>query len=132
VACRPRRTRASAARQFGGAVAEKAAAPAGAGDDLIDELPGQSRERVANRQRPRQDFGDPRVALLDVAIDRSQQQAALAPERGVEARAAQAGDLAQVVERGRLVALAPEHLHRAIERGVGIELSGTGHLPVRS
>src|SRR5215471_5452498 len=49
-----------AARQFGGTIAEKAAAPSRPGNDLLNELPSERRESFAHRHRLRQDCGNVR------------------------------------------------------------------------
>jgi hypothetical protein len=74
-----------ASRQLSSAIPEKAAAPAWARDDLIDELPGESAKRIANRQWLRQDGGQSGIALLDISVDRPQQQVSLASKRSVKA-----------------------------------------------
>ena len=124
----PRERCAIAAWQFGSAVPEEAAASTRTRDDLIDEFVEQPRDRIVDATGRRQRRRESRRAQLGIAIDGEQEQAMLAFERRVKAGPTQARRGAQIVERGRFVAPALKHVHRAIERGRGIEFTGTGHV----
>ncbi len=80
-----------------------------------------------DRQRTRERFNELGHAPLDIAIDRPQQQLSLAAERRIKAGPAETRRLAQIVERGGLIALGPKQFHRAFQRGIRVELTGTGH-----
>src|SRR5262249_15379513 len=116
-----------AARQFRGAVTEKAAAPTAPGNDLVDKPARERGEHLAHRQSLAEDSGKIGCAALDGAGNRPQQQITLAAECRVKARPAQPGDGAKLVERGALVAFAPERVERAVHRGINVELARTRH-----
>src|ERR1700760_4520961 len=62
-------------------------------------------------------------------IEHLQEQRRLVAEGGVEARLGQPGLRRDVVERGRLIALAPENLARSEQDIIWIECAGPCHGP---
>ena len=62
-----------AARKFGGAISEKAATPAGAGNDLVDEFSQQRCDPLVYIGLARKHCPNVRCSPLNVAVDRLQQ-----------------------------------------------------------
>ena len=70
---------------------------------------------------------------LEIAIERTEVHVPLAPERVVEAPATDPHSLHEVIGGCGLIPLLPEHVHRAVQRFVAVELSGaSGHRSITS
>ena len=63
-------------------------------------------------------------AQAPIAIEHLTEQALLVAEGGIEARRIDAHGAGQVAQRRALIALAPKHFERPVERLVGIESAG--------
>src|SRR5262249_9980164 len=92
---------------------------------LAAEIAGQSLaiqapQRLAQRPIVGERFFHRDVAEFPVAPERGEVEFALVAERAIEARPIHAGRRAQIVERGRGVAGAPEAFGGALQRDLGI------------
>src|SRR5262249_25452295 len=92
---------------------------------LAAEIAGQSLaiqapQHLAQRPIVGERFFHREVAEFPVAPERGEVELALVTERAIEARPIHAGRCAQIVERGRCVAGAPEAFGGALQRDLGI------------
>src|SRR5277367_3629117 len=64
---------------------------------------------------------------LRIMIEHRHEEPALVVKRRIEAATIDAGRFDQILNRGGLVAIAPKHLHRAVENFISVELFYASH-----
>src|ERR1700747_1390862 len=108
---------------------DRQAAPLSLLPRAIRDAPGEPLpDGVAGRPRLRQDALRPAEYAVVIAIQDLQEERVLVPEGRIEAGLRDAARRRDLVERGRLETLAPEHLASDFQDIVRIEAAGPCHL----
>ncbi|MEY9414949.1 hypothetical protein ABIF69_001391 [Bradyrhizobium japonicum] len=100
----------------------------------MSAIPISIRSATSARGRRGDHLVHPDAPQFGVTVESGLEQPFLVAEAGVKARRIDAHGLGELSDGGALIAMAPKHFHRLVQRRFGVEFAGASHahVPVSS